>query len=90
MLDSFQVYTGKHQGRKLTQLSDRGEGEVNFLLFIKISNDKVLLVNSLQMTVLVLFNQQNAMTAKKIENEAKILFSLVQNVLKPLVTGKVK
>ena len=46
------------------------------------------------MTVLMLFNQQNSMTAKQIENETKIPFSLVHLVLKslikPLVTGKVK
>ena len=98
VLDSFQVfnkfYTGRHQGRKLTQLGDRGEGEVNFLSLIKKSNDKVLLVNSLQMTVLMLFNQQNAMTAKQIENETKIPSRLVEVVLKslikPLVNGKDK
>ena len=73
LLDSFQLfndfYTDKFQGRMLAQLSDLGEGEIKFFSLTKKSDDKVLLVNSLQMIVLMLFNQQHEMTPKQIENE---------------------
>ena len=88
LLDSFQLfdnfYTRKFQGRKLTQLNDRGEGEVNFFSLTKKSNDKVLVVNSLQMIVLMLFNQQLEMTTKQIEAETKIPLKLLTIVLKSL------
>ena len=88
LLDSFQLfddfYTRKFQGRKLTQLSDRGDGEVTFFSLTEKSNDKVLVVNSLQMIVLMLFNQQQKMTTKQIETETKIPLKLLIIVLKSL------
>ena len=88
VLDSFQLfndfYTKKFNGRKLTQINHRGEGEINFFSLTKKPDDKVLLVNSLQMIVLMLFNKQQEMTAKQIENETKIPFKLLTVVLESL------
>ena len=95
LFDSFQLfsdfYTIKFPGRRLAQLNDLGEGEIKFLSLTKKSDDKVLLVNSLQMIVLMLFNQQHEMTPKQIENETKIPFWVLtvvfESLTKPLASS---
>ena len=98
VLKSFRVfknyYTQKHPGRKLKLSSDRGTAEVRFILNSENSEDKVLLVNSLQMVVMLLFNHHEKMNWKQIVSESKIPFELLKIVLasltSPLVVNNVE